>query len=67
MHIVNRVNSWQEFARTLTMWVSTDGKTWTKTWSAGGRPKADWHVKLPKTPTAKYIKLGLTEKQYLDL
>ena len=67
VHIVNRVNSCQEFARTLAMWVSTDGKTWTKTWSAGGRPRADWHVKLPKTPKAKYIKLGLTEKQYLDL
>jgi len=67
VHIVNRVNSCQEFARTLTMRLSTDGKTWTKTWSAGGRPRSDWHVKLPKTPKAKYIKLGLTETQYLDL
>ena len=33
----------------------------------GGRPGADWHVKLSKTSKAKYIKLGLTEKQYLDL
>ena len=67
VHIVNRVGSCQEFARTLTMWLSTDGKTWTKTWSAGGRPRADWHVKLAKTPKARYIKLGLAEKQYLDL
>jgi hypothetical protein len=49
------------------MWLSDDGKTWTKAWSAGGRFQADWHVKLPKTPKAKHIKLGLTEKQYLDL
>ncbi|MBT3201367.1 MAG: hypothetical protein HN350_15810 [Phycisphaerales bacterium] len=67
VHIVNRVESCQEFARTLTMWVSTDGKTWSKIWSAGGRPEAQWRIKLPKTPNAKYIKLGLGEKQHLDL
>ena len=49
------------------MWLSPDGKTWTNAWSAGGRFQADWHVKLPQTSKAKHIKLGLTEKQYLDL
>ena len=67
VHIVNRVGSCQEFARTLTMWLSQDGKTWTKAWSAGGRGKPEWRVKLSKTSKAKYIKLGLTETQYLDL
>ncbi|MDP6633905.1 MAG: discoidin domain-containing protein [Phycisphaerae bacterium] len=67
VHVVNRVGSCQEFARTLTMWISSDQKTWTKTWSAGGRAQAEWHVKLTKTPKARYVKLGLTEKQYLDL
>jgi len=67
VHIVNRVGSCQEFARTLTMWISSDQKTWTKVWSAGGRPQNEWRVKLPKTPKARYVKLGLTEEQYLDL
>ena len=67
VHVVNRVESCQEFARTLAMWVSTDGKTWSQIWSAGGRPEAQWRIKLSKAPKAKYIKLGLGEKQYLDL
>jgi len=64
--IVNRFPDCREFARTLTMWISTDKQTWKQVWKAP-RVEDRWLVKLPEKERAKYIKLGLRETQYLDL
>jgi len=66
VHVVNRVKSCLDFARTLTMWVSADARTWKKVWRAK-KVRQEWRIKLPDKPKARYIKLGLTETQYLDL
>ncbi len=66
VEIVNRLESCQEFARTLTMSLSTDKKTWTEVWRAK-RVCEQWNVKLANKPRARYVKLALREKQYLDL
>jgi hypothetical protein len=64
--IVNRFPDCRHFARTLTMWVSTDKRNWKQVWSAP-RVEDRWLVTFPKKVRAKYIKLGLRERQYLDL
>ncbi len=66
VEIVNRLKACQEFARTLTMSVSTDKKTWTELWRAG-RVREQWNVKLAAKPRARYVRLALRETQYLDL
>jgi len=66
IEIVNRLNACQEFARTLTIWVSTDKKTWTEVWRAK-EVRQQWNVKLKDGPRARYVKLSLRETQYLDL
>jgi hypothetical protein len=48
------------------MWTSTDKRNWKQVWTAP-RVEDRWLVRLPKNERAKYIKLGLREKQYLDL
>jgi len=64
--IVNRFPDCRDFARTLTMWVSDDKKTWKEIWTAP-RIEDRWVVTLSKAVQARYIKLGLQEEQYLDL
>jgi len=66
VEIVNRLKECQAFARTLTMSVSTDKKTWTEVWRAE-QVREQWNVKLDKKPRARYVKLALRETQYLDL
>jgi len=64
--IVNRFPDCRHFARTLTMWISSDKQNWEQVWRAA--TVADrWKVTLREKKIARYIKLGLREKQYLDL
>ena len=64
--IVNRYPDCRDFARTLTMWISTNKKNWKIIWKA---PQIEdrWLVKLRQIEQARYVKLGLNEEQYLDL
>jgi hypothetical protein len=64
--IVNRFPDCREFARTLTMWLSTDKRSWKEVWRASGA-RDRWLVKMAGKERARYVKLGLREKQYLDL
>ncbi|MGB0990842.1 MAG: discoidin domain-containing protein [Akkermansiaceae bacterium] len=57
LQIANR-NSSQQRAETLTLWTSTDQKTWTQAWTAK-EASASWGVLLEKPITARYLKLGL--------
>jgi len=66
VEIVNRQDSCQEFARTLTLWLSADKQTWTQAWRAPS-VRGRWRVPLADGPRAKYLKLGLQETQHLDL
>lgn len=66
VEIVNRQRACQEFARTLTLWLSTDKKTWQQVWR-DPQVQSRWRVRLPRHPRARYLKLGLQEKQYLNL
>ncbi len=74
--IKNRSGCCQERAQNLTVWVSGDGKNWTKKWQAQ-QAREEWEVTLttksmgaevPGVET-RYIKLGLTgnEPQTLHL
>ena len=66
MDIVNRFPDCREFARTLTLWTSTDKKNWERIWKAP-QVEGRWLVKLRQIERARYIKLGLQEEQYLAL
>jgi hypothetical protein len=64
--IVNRHPDCRDFARTLTLWISSDKKNWKPLWKA---PQVEdrWTVEFKQAQTGRYIKLGLREKQYLNL
>jgi hypothetical protein len=64
--IVNRYPDCRDFARTLTMWLSNDKKSWRQVWKAP-RVEDRWRVKLPPGERGRYIRLGLQEEQILDL
>lgn len=64
--IVNRFPDCRDFARTLTMWISSDRKEWKQIWKAA-TVEDRWKVALPEKKRARYIKLGLQGRQHLDL
>jgi len=54
-------------AEGLTVWVSSDKKTWHRIWQAGSA-QDKWNVKLNSpTPSVSYIKIGLPGKGVLHL
>jgi hypothetical protein len=65
IEIENRRASDQERAKTLTIWVSKNKNEWKKIWKA---PKVEinWIIDT-NTPKVQFIKIGLTEKNYLHL
>ncbi len=56
--IVNRRNGFQDRAKGLTLWLSSDAKDWQKTWQADA-VRDEWTVDLGRETPCAYIKLGL--------
>ncbi len=48
-------------AEGLTVWVSSDGKSFQQVWTAD-KPQAEWMIDLPAGTKAKYIRVGLKGK-----
>jgi len=65
IEIQNRLVSIQDRAKTLTIWVSKDKTEWKEIWKA---PKVEinWSIDT-NTPKVQFVKIGLTEKNYLHL
>ena len=57
LRIVNR-NNIHERAKTLTVWASTDQKSWQKIWAAKAAAP-EWDIPLESPVTARYLKVGL--------
>ena len=74
IEIVNRKDMLQDKARTITVWVSKDKKEWTQVWKAA-KTQDMWEVPVTEFVAgiqqagvaARYIKIGLQEKNYLHL
>ncbi len=63
----NRVNSqFHSRAEGLTVWVSSDDKSYRKVWTAD-KPQADWVVDFPEGTEAQYIRIGIEGKGTLHL
>lgn len=58
LHITNR-GKLRERADSLTLWTSTDRKTWAQVWQASA-VKPSWDILLEKPLTARYLKIGLS-------
>ena len=66
LKIRNRLNTHQERAKDLTVWVSGDEKSWKQVWRARS-VKDEWVVDAGKDVTCSYIKIGLPRKGTLHL
>jgi len=74
IEIVNRQDMHQNRARTLTVWVSKDKQEWRQVWKAE-KTQDVWEVPVTEFVAgiqqagvaARYIKIGLQEKNYLHL
>jgi hypothetical protein len=67
LEIVNRRDDLADRAKTLTAWVSAGAQgPWTPIWQSPGTAK-DWTVDLPVPISARYVKLGLREHNFLHL
>ena len=74
IEIVNRTDMVPERARTLTVWLSQDKKDWKEVWRAADVEEV-WTIGVTHSPDnlqkpgaqARYIKIGLREKNYLHL
>ncbi len=53
-------------AEALTLWLSSDEKTWRQVWQADSVAK-EWLIELPDAPKARYLKIGLPRKGTLHL
>lgn len=65
IYIENSYGMYEWRAATLTIWVSDDQQNWKKIWGAD-YDEPSWTVALGGVK-AKYVKLGLTEENYLHL
>ncbi len=55
-------------AKTLTAWVSDNSAgPWEEIWTNGTPNRTHWAIVLDKPKSARYVKLGVTEKTYLQL
>ena len=66
LFIENRRGGQAERASGLTVWVSGDKKSWQRVWTAP-RVAPSWMVKLKAPIDAAYVKIGLTDTNYLHL
>ena len=66
IEIENRQDGGQARAATLTIWVSGDKKEWKQVWTAK-KAESKWIIHFEKEVRAKYIKMGLQERQCLHL
>jgi hypothetical protein len=74
IEIVNRMDMVPERARTLTVWLSQDKKDWKEVWRAADVEEV-WTIGVTQSPDnlqkpgvqARYVKIGLREKNYLHL
>jgi len=66
LKIRNRLNSHQERAKDLTVWTSSDEKSWKEVWRARS-VKDEWIVDAGRGVTCSYIKIGLPRKGTLHL
>ncbi len=58
----NRLSSqFHERAKGLTIWTSTDGKSFEKVWTSSKTP-AEWSIDLPAGTRAKYVRIGIDGK-----
>jgi hypothetical protein len=65
LRITNR-NNIHERAATLTVWTSTDQKSWTTRWAAD-KVAPVWDILLPSPVKAQYIKVGLAPEKTENL
>jgi len=64
--IVNRRDILHDRAAGLTVWTSSDGKTWKQAWQAK-TVSAEWQVDLPSDVKCTHIKIGLPRQGTLHL
>jgi|GEM_PF-4835967 len=64
--IVNRTDSNQDRAKTLTIWTSSDKREWNEVWRAK-KEQSHWKIVFPKRLKARFIKIGLQVSNPLHL
>ncbi|HPS03398.1 MAG TPA: DUF5110 domain-containing protein, partial [Candidatus Sumerlaeota bacterium] len=71
IRIQNRLNSTSESnvrdrAKSLAVWASLDGRAWERVWTAQAA-QDEWLIRFEKPLKARYLKVGLQEKNFLHL
>jgi len=57
--LVNRRGTTKYPLDGLTVWTSTDGKTWARAWKLSGKPERMWFLDFGSAIQARYVKIGL--------
>lgn len=67
VYMQNRVNKqFQERAKDLTIWISSDGAQWKQVWQSS-QAYPEYHADIPPGDTVSYVKIGMPHRATIHL